>query len=140
MDILAKSGVESVAERDIQDVFDSLCLPENDLVNEAYREGFEKGEKEGYTEGFNLGVQKGSEFGSEIGFYEGFAKGWIALLSGGGEEFSQVISGQIKSETGASSSSVYSEILQLSQEFSVGKKESQQENKKYYKIKSLFFI
>ncbi|KDR23937.1 hypothetical protein L798_10810 [Zootermopsis nevadensis] len=56
---------------DINDVFNSIALSEEQNSREGFQEGFQKGCFEGEVEGFHLGYHRGAEIGAEIGYYKG---------------------------------------------------------------------
>lgn len=60
---------------DINDAFDFVAFPEDEMSNEGFQEGLSKGKHEGKIEGYHLGYHRGLEIGREIGFYKGVIKG-----------------------------------------------------------------
>jgi hypothetical protein len=78
--ILLKQCSMMEPSSDINDLFDSLLLCEDQLVSKGYSEGLQVGAETGSQEGLSLGFTKGVEVGEEVGFYAGFASAWIDIL------------------------------------------------------------
>lgn len=68
---MPKPHPEPTEERDINDIFDSIVLTEENLVQQGYEEGFTDGIAGGNTEGYHLGYHRGAELGAELGYYSG---------------------------------------------------------------------
>jgi hypothetical protein len=66
---------------DINDVFHSIVLSEEHLMNRGFQEGFLKGSLEGEVDGFHLGYHRGAEIGAEIGYYKGVVE-TLLVISG----------------------------------------------------------
>jgi len=71
---------------DVNDIFDSIALSENNLVESGYEKGYREGGTSNSQEGKHLGFQKGIQLGTEIGFYLGFAEQWSNHLKSLGKE------------------------------------------------------
>lgn len=61
-------------DEDINEVFDSIALSEDNIASSGFDEGLKKGQTIGELEGYHLGYHRGAELGCEIGFYKGFLK------------------------------------------------------------------
>lgn len=61
---------QTVLEKDINDLFDSITFSEDQIWKDAYEKGLEKGKEDGKLEGFHLGYHLGAEIGGELGFYK----------------------------------------------------------------------
>lgn len=64
---------------DINDIFHSIAVSEEHLMNQGFQEGFLKGSLEGEVDGFHLGYHRGAEIGAEIGYYKGVAETLLVI-------------------------------------------------------------
>lgn len=71
---MPKPNTDHTDERDINDIFDSIVLTEENLVQQGYDEGYADGVAAGNTEGYHLGYHRGAELGAELGYYSGIAE------------------------------------------------------------------
>jgi len=75
-----------MTEIEVNDIFDSIALSENNFVESGFEKGYLEGTRSKAADGRDLGFQKGIQLGTEVGFYKGFAEEWSKHLKESGKE------------------------------------------------------